>query len=417
MDNLSSVLNTLLMVGVVAALAPLIVALLPGPRVPQIVLLIIGGIMIGPQGFGLSDPAALTLIANIGLGLVFLLAGYELDPAVFRERAGRLALTGWVITAALAAGLVGVLAAIGFVHAFVPVALALTTTALGTLLPILRENNLLAGQFGRYIMAAGAVGELLPILGIAFFLSAESQFVAILSVASVGVLALVLSLAPRLPRGRRIERIIKEGEHSTSQITLRFSIVLLLFLLTVAARFGLDVVLGAFLAGMVLRRWAPGDTHALEGKLDAIGYGFFIPVFFIVSGMNLDVDSIVQAPLRLLIFFVLLLVIRGLPALLVYRRALSMTQRLQMMFITATTLPLLVALAEIGLRNGTMLPENAAALVGAGVLSVIVYPAVAVAIGTRRTAREQAASTSPDPRNEPIAPGPTGEPVAPTDDV
>ena len=413
MNDLASVLNTLVVVGVVAALAPLIVALLPGPRVPQIVLLIIGGVVIGPEGFGLADPAVLVLLANIGLGLVFLLAGYELDPAVFGERAGRLALVGWLITVALAAGLVGALEAIGFVHAFVPVALGLTTTALGTLLPILRDHDLLAGRFGRYILAAGAVGELLPILGIAIFLGAHSQFVGILSLASVGVLAVILSLAPRLARGSRIERIFKEGEHSTSQTTLRFSIVLLLFLLAVAAQFGLDVVLGAFLAGMVLRRWAPGDVHSLEEKLDAIGYGFFIPVFFIVSGMNLDVDSIVQAPLRLLIFFVLLLVIRGLPALLVYRRALSMTQRLQMMFITATALPLLVALAEIGLRNGTMLPENAAALVGAGVLSVIVYPAVAVAIGTRRTAREQALSTSPEPRNKPIAPGPTGEPPSP----
>ena len=426
MNDLASVLNTLVVVGVVAALAPLIVALLPGPRVPQIVLLIIGGIVIGPEGFGLADPAVLILLANIGLGLVFLLAGYELDPAVFGERAGRLALVGWLITVSLAAGLVGVLEAIGFVHAFVPVALGLTTTALGTLLPILRDHDLLAGRFGRYILAAGAVGELLPILGIAIFLGAHSQFVGILSLASVGVLAVILSLAPRLARGSRIERIFKEGEHSTSQTTLRFSIVLLLFLLAVAAQFGLDVVLGAFLAGMVLRRWAPGDVHSLEEKLDAIGYGFFIPVFFIVSGMNLDVDSIVQAPLRLLVFFVLLLVIRGLPALLVYRRALSMTQRLQMMFITATALPLLVALAEIGLRNGTMLPENAAALVGAGVLSVIVYPAVAVGIGARRTAREQAASTSPEPRNEPIAPGSTDEPaspraprepVAPTDEV
>ena len=100
MDDLPSVLNTLVVVGVVAALAPLIVALLPGPRVPQIVLLIIGGIVIGPEGFGLADPAALVLLANIGLGLVFLLAGYELDPAVFGERAGRLALVGWVITVA-----------------------------------------------------------------------------------------------------------------------------------------------------------------------------------------------------------------------------------------------------------------------------------------------------------------------------
>ena len=414
MDDLASVLNTLVVVGVVAALAPLIVALLPGPRVPQIVLLIIGGILIGPEGLGLADPAVLILLANIGLGLVFLLAGYELDPAVFAERAGRLALVGWVITVGLAAGLVGVLESIGFVHTFVPVALALTTTALGTLLPILRDHDLLAGRFGRYILAAGAVGELLPILGIAIFLGAHGQFVGILSLASVGVLAVILSLAPRLARGSRIERVFKEGEHSTSQTTLRFSIVLLLFLLAVAAQFGLDVVLGAFLAGMVLRRWAPGDVHSLEEKLDAVGYGFFIPVFFVVSGMTLDVDSIAENPVRMLVFFVLLLVIRGLPALLVYRRALSMTQRLQMMFITATALPLLVALAEIGLRNGTMLSENAAALVGAGVLSVIVYPAVAVAIGSRRTARQQAAPTSAEPRNEPIAPGPTGEPASPS---
>jgi len=381
--------------------------------VPQIVLLIVGGILIGPEGFGLADPEVLVLLANIGLGLVFLLAGYELDPAVFGERAGRLALVGWVIALGLAAGLVGVLAATGFVRAFIPVALALTTTALGTLLPILRDHNLLAGRFGRYILAAGAVGELLPIIGIAIFLGANSQFVGILSLASVGVLAIILTFAPRLARGSRIERVFKEGEHSTSQTTLRCSIVLLLFLLAVAAQFGLDVVLGAFLAGMVLRRWAPGDVHSLEEKLDAVGYGFFIPVFFVVSGMTLDVDSIAENPLRLLVFFVLLLLVRGLPALLVYRRALSMTQRLQMMFITATALPLLVALAEIGLRNGTMLPENASALVGAGVLSVIVYPAVAVAIGARRAAREQTEPTSPKPQNEPIGPGSTGEPASP----
>jgi len=406
MEDLSSVLNTLVVVAAVAALAPLIVSLLPGPRVPQIVLLIIGGIVIGPQGFGLADPAALNLVATIGLGLVFLLAGYELDPAVFGQRAGRLALIGWVITAALAAGLVGGLEAVGFVHAFVPVAIGLTTTALGTLLPILRDHDLLAGRFGSYVMAAGAVGELLPIVGIAIFLSAHNQFVGIISLALVGVLAVILTLAPRLARGTRIERILKEGEHSTSQTTLRFSIVLLLFLLAVAAQFGLDVVLGAFLAGMVLRRWAPGDTHSLEEKLDAVGYGFFIPVFFVASGMNLDVKSIIEAPLRLLVFFVLLLVVRGLPSLFVYRRALSMTQRVQMMFITATTLPLLVALAEIGLRNGTMLPQNAAALVGAGVLSVIVYPAVAVAIGARRAAREQAEPASP---GSPREPGEAGE--------
>ena len=172
-----------------------------------------------------------------------------------------------------------------------------------------------------------------------------------------------------------------EGQGTTSQTTLRWTIVLLFVLLAFAARFSLDIVLGAFLAGVVLRTWAPDHGRALSDKLDAVGYGFFIPVFFVTSGMGLDVQSVLASPARLAVFFVLLLIVRGLPAMLVYRRALARTERVQMVFVTATALPLLVALSHIGLVNGTMLPENAAALVGAGVLSVIVYPAVAVALG------------------------------------
>ena len=180
--------------------------------------------------------------------------------------------------------------------------------------------------------------------------------------------------------------IITAGEHATSQTTLRWTIFLLCALLVIAADFGLDVVLGAFLAGVVLRRWAPGDVHALEEKLDAIGYGFFIPVFFVSSGMNLDVKSIAESPARLFVFFALFLAVRGLPALLFYRHDLPMRGRVQMVLLTATALPLLVALAQIGLESGTMLPENAAALVGAGVLSVIVFPAAAVGLA-RKTSR------------------------------
>jgi Kef-type K+ transport system membrane component KefB len=384
--DLARGLETLLVVTAIAALTPLVVALLPGPRLPQVVVLIAGGVLVGPQGLGLAETPSIQLLANVGLGFLFLLAGYELDLGLFRERPGRLAVVAWVITATLAAALVGGLAAVGFVRAFVPVALGLTTTALGALLPILRDNDMLGGRFGRYILAAGAVGELFPILAIAIFLGANSKFVALLSLASVGVLAVILTFAPRLVRGNRLERILHEGEGATAQTTLRWSILLLLFLLVIAEEFGLDVVLGAFLAGIVLRRWAPGDVHSLEEKLDAIGYGFFIPVFFVSSGMALDVRSIAEAPARLLVFFVLLLLVRGLPALVVYRSALAAAQRVQMMFLTATALPLLVALTEIGLRNGTMLRENAAALVGAGALSVLVFPTIAVAMERRRRA-------------------------------
>ena len=138
------------------------------------------------------------------------------------------------------------------------------------------------------------------------------------------------------------------------------------------------MVLGAFLAGVVLRRWAPGDVHALEGKLDAVGYGFFIPVFFVSSGMSLDLRSIIEAPARLVVFFVCSSPSAAFPPCCSIGRTCRMRGRVQMMLLTATALPLLVALAHIGLESGTMLPENAAALVGAGVLSVIVFPAVAV---------------------------------------
>jgi Kef-type K+ transport system membrane component KefB len=380
-------LETLLVAATIAALAPMVVALLPGPRIPQVVVLLAGGVLVGPQVLGWADREAIDLLANVGLGFLFLMAGYELDPRLFRERAGRLAIVAWLLTVAIAAAIVGVLAAAGFVRAFVPVALGLTTTALGTLLPILRDNDMLGGRFGRYLLAAGAVGELFPIFAIALFLGASNKFVALASLAAVGVLAVVLSFAPRLVRGNRLGRILLEGEGATAQTYVRRTVVLLLLLLVIAQEFGLDVVLGAFLAGIVLRRWAPGDVHALEAKLDAIGYGFFIPLFFVASGMTVDIRSIAEAPLRLLVFFVLLLVVRGVPALFLYRRDLPPAQRVEMMFLTATALPLLVALAEIGLRNGTMLRENAAALVGAGVLSVLVFPMVAVMI--QRRARAQ----------------------------
>jgi Kef-type K+ transport system membrane component KefB len=395
--DLARGLDTLLVAAIVAALAPVLVALLPGPRIPQVVVLLAGGVLVGPEALGWADRAEIDLLANVGLGFLFLLAGYELDLHLFRERPGRLAMAGWLVTVALAAGLVGVLAAAGFVRAFVPVALGLTTTALGTLLPILHDNDLLGGRFGRYLLAAGAVGELFPIFAIALFLGAHNKFVALGSLAAVGVLAVVLSFAPRLVRGNQLERILREGQGSTSQTTVRLTVVLLLLLLVIAEDFGLDVVLGAFVAGIVLRRWAPGDVEALEGKLDAIGYGFFIPLFFVASGMTLDVRSIASAPGRLLIFFVLLLVIRGVPSLFLYRRDLPAVQRVEMMFLTATALPLLVALAEIGLRNGTMLRENAAALVGAGALSVLVYPMAAVAIERRRRAvARPAGAPAPD---------------------
>ena len=397
--DLQTGLATLLVVSIVSALAPFVCALLERIRLPQVVVLIVGGVLVGPQVTGWADPDSVTLLANVGLGFLFLLAGYELELDLFRERGGRLAVIGWFVTAAIAVLVTGVLAYVGFIDAFVPVALGLTTTAFGTLLPILRDNDMLSGSFSRFVLPAGAVGEFLPIVGIAVFLSAHGRFLGLASLVAMFVVAVGFAYLPRLSHSERFSAITHAGENETSQITLRLTVVLLFALLTVASRFGLDVVLGAFLAGVVLRRWAPGDTRSLESKLDAVGYGFFIPVFFVSSGMNLQIDSIAEAPLRLLVFFVLLLAVRGLPALLLYRHDLSRSERMQMAFLTATALPLLVALSEIGLSTGHMLPENAAALVGAGVLSVVVFPGAAVALNHR------ARTTSGHDHAEPVGQG------------
>jgi Kef-type K+ transport system membrane component KefB len=379
-------LVSLLVVSIVSALAPFVSALLERVRLPQVVVLIVGGILIGPQVLGWADPVSITLIANVGLGFLFLLAGYELDLELFREHVGRRAIVAWFVTAVIAIAVTGVLAYLGFIHAFVPVALGLTTTAFGTLLPILRDNDMLSGRFGHFVLPAGAVGEFLPIVGIAIFLSANGRFLGLISLVAMFAVALGFAFLPRISYIARFSSISHDREGETSQTTLRLTVAMLFALLVVASHFGLDVVLGAFLAGAVLKRWAPGDVHSLETKLDAVGYGFFIPVFFVSSGMSLNLHSIAQAPLRLIVFFFLLLAVRGLPALVLYRRDLGLSQRVQMALLTATALPLLVALAEIGLSTGEMIPGNAAALVGAGVLSVVVFPGLAVALNRRSLA-------------------------------
>src|ERR1700722_2710666 len=289
-------LETLLAGALVAALAPMIVAALPGPRIPQVVILILAGILIGPHVLGLADTSSARLIANVGLGFLFLLAGYELDPLLLREHAGKLAIGGWFISAAISVGAVAALASLGYVHDFVPVGLALTTTALGTLLPILHDNDMLSGRFGPYVLAAGAVGELFPIVAIALFLTHRKEFIAVASILAVGVVAVLLTFVPRILSASALEGIVRQGRKATAQTTLRWAIVLLLVLLVAAAQFGLDVVLGAMLAGMVLRTWTRRmdvDTGPLEVKLEAVGYGIFIPIFFVASGMTLDVRAII----------------------------------------------------------------------------------------------------------------------------
>ncbi|SOD97653.1 cation:proton antiporter [Blastococcus haudaquaticus] len=400
MDDVVSI-DTLAAVAAVALIAAVLAGLLPRLPVPQVVLLLAGGILIGPDVLALGTPADVRVLADVGLGFVFLLAGYEIDLRLFREDAGRRALLAWAVSFGLAAGVVGLLGAAGVVESFLPIALGLTTTALGTLLPVLREAGLLRGRLGRYLLATGGVGELLPVLVIAVFLGSQGRASAVVALGGVAVLALALGLLRHGVReGSRLADVVRAGQNETAQITLRGTILLLLALVAVTDRFHLDAVLGAFLAGLVLRHWVGTAAPLLESKLDAVGYGFFVPLFFVYSGMSLDLHAIGEAPLAVVMFLLLLLAVRGGPVLLVHRGALAWRERCQCALVSATALPVLVALTEIAVRSGTLTSEDAAALVGAGAVTVLVLPALVVTLARR------AAEPSPQPSpGGPVGPG------------
>ncbi|MBK9433791.1 MAG: cation:proton antiporter [Micrococcales bacterium] len=391
LDAMPSLLESLFAVAVVAGIAPMITALLPGPSMPQVVFLILGGILIGPEAFNWASPDQIEALSQLGLGFLFLMAGYELEMRLFSQLPGKLAIRSWFVTAGLALAFVLIVQQLRVIDGSVEVTIALTTTALGTLLPILRENGTLNTALGPFVFAAGAVGEFLPIVAMALLLSATGAIGGIIALVAMGIAVFMVLQVLMRARRRGVAIRLSLQEHATGQITLRWTVILLVFLLMLAEDFGLDIVLGGFLAGVVLRRWAPGDTDSLERKLEAVSWGLFIPIFFINSGMTLDIASILAAPWEPVGFAVLMLVIRGLPALYMYRDVLTINQRWQMVFYTATALPLLVALSQVGQEAGIMTDADAATLVGAGVVSVMLFPQIAAAIGSRSNAQAQPA--------------------------
>lgn len=310
--------------------------------------------------------------------MLFFQAGLELERRAVRGQSGRLAAIGWGVSLLLA-GIVSIALSItGEVRDTMGVAIALTSTALGTLLPILRDSKELSTRFGTLFMGAGAWGELGPIVAMSVLLGTKNSFVALISLAGFAVIALALAVLPARLAGDRIRAILERGHHTSSQTALRFTMLLLIALLALASDFGLDVVLGAFVAGIIVRRFSPpSQESSLQTKMEAIGFGFLIPLFFVVSGANLDIDSIIENPGRLLLFFGLLLVVRGLPQFLIYRSALPEAhQRARFSLLVATGLPIIVAVTSLEVASGLMDPRNAAALVGAGALSVLVFPLI-----------------------------------------
>jgi Kef-type K+ transport system membrane component KefB len=396
---IESALPSLVLIAAAAVLAPIISHQTRGLRVPTVVIELGLGILIGPYVLKLVHPNSLvSALSDMGLTFLMFLAGYELDLNRVKGQPLRLATLGWLISLALALGLAFALVSSGLALDTLIVGLSLTTTALGTLLPVLGDSGVLPTKFGAYVLGIGTVGEFGPVVMVAVLLTHKDPRISgSLLVAFVAVATLTALLATRA-HPPKVVAFLRRHLNSSAQLPVRVALLLVLLLVFLAFKLGLDELLGAFAAGIVVRLFTMGeDSKAVESKLQAIGFGFLVPIFFIVSGVHFDLHILLHRPsalLRLVLFLALMLVVRGGPTLLLYRRVVSRAERLPLALFSATGLPLIVVITTIGTSEGRILPENAAALVGAGMLSVLLFPL----IGLRRL---RAATAAGDSTGEP----------------
>jgi Kef-type K+ transport system membrane component KefB len=397
----SATLASLTLIALVAVIAP-VLADLTKNRIPGVIIEIVLGVVIGTQVLGWAHltPVVVTL-GNIGLTFLFFMAGYELEVPAIRGRPLRQATIGWFVGLALSVSIAGFLVFTGFALSTLLIAFALTTTALGTLLPMLHDNGEASTRFGAYVIAIGGVGEFLPVVAIALLLTTDNPFGEALLLALFVVLAAAALAFALRPTPARVTGLMRRHLESSAQLPIRVAVLLIILLVWVATHLGLDVLLGAFAAGLLVRVANRGEDSEIIGrKLSGIAFGFFVPLFFIVSGMRFDLSALTSDPstfFRLPLFLGLFFVVRGLPVLLLYRRDVPRSGLLPMALLASTALPLVVAITEIGLQTGKMRPANAAALVGAGMLSVLLFPATAFALRRRgRTAPDDTMSPSVD---------------------
>jgi Kef-type K+ transport system membrane component KefB len=374
---------SLVLIAIAAVLAPILAEQSRGLRIPSVVLEILLGIILGPYVLNLVHPNALISgLSDMGLTFLMFLAGLEVDPNRVKGRPIRLASVGWLLSLALALALGYTLVFTGLALDTLIVGLALTTTALGTLLPVLGDAGVLPSAFGTYVLGVGTAGEFGPIVGVAILLTHKDPLISALLLLAFVAVAITTAFLATKPRPPKVVALLRRHLDSSAQLPVRISVLVVLLLVYLAYELELDVLLGAFAAGIAVRFLIIGDdSEVIESKLKAIGFGFLIPIFFIESGVHFDLHVLLTRPgafLRLLMFLVLMLIARGVPALVLYRRVLSGTERVVLALLSATGLPLIVVITAIGRAEGRMRPENAAALVGAGMLSVLLFPAISL---------------------------------------
>ena len=376
-------LVSLTIIMAVAAVSPIVAQLIPGKFIPQTVLLLAAGTALGPYGLGVIEVNdAVKLLNELGMAFLFLLAGYEIDPKRLAGHQGKVGLLTWVITLGLA------WLVVTFLPFFakqgingVATVIALTTTALGTLMPILKERGLEGTPIGDAIISYGTWGELGPILAMAILLSTRTGWQTMLVLGAFLAICLLCAMLPTkaLRTGHRLYRFLTENANTSSQTLMRLTTFLLIFLVTISALFELDAVLGAFAAGFILRYIIPDGSKSLEMKLEGVGYGFLIPVFFVVSGAAINVRAVASRPALLVAFIVMLMLIRAVPVYVALsldkrKNPLSSHHRVTVALYCTTALPIIVAVTSLAVKVGTMQSDTASTLVAAGAITVFLMP-------------------------------------------
>ena len=348
-----------------------------GILVPTVVAELVLGVLIGPQVLGLEVTELMTFFADLGLGMLFFFAGYEIDLRRISGLPLRLAIIGWLLSLVIAYTIGGLLAWAGIVLSLLYTGSALATTAIGTLIPVLSDTGELRTRMGTYLLAAGAVGEFGPILLLTLILSGRSAIHnALILLGFVGLAVAVALLAVRSssPALRLFEQTIEKS----SQLAVRWIVVLVFALALLAFELGLDLLLGGFAAGLITRQLLQErEVPGFDSKLTAVAFGVFVPFFFVVSGMRLDVAALfssVGAVAKMFLFFGLFLVVRGTPALLLYRDILNRRERLSLALFVSTQLPLVLAITTVARETGNMHATTAASLVCAAALSTLIFP-------------------------------------------
>ena len=381
LDNLVAVLA-------VAAAVPLILSTVPKVPIPGPVLEIAAGIVLGPAVLDLVQPdQAVRLVSTIGLAFLLFMAGLEIDVRHFRGPRARLAGLGFGLSAVLALGISGALHAAGVVESTLLVGIILIATSLGMIIPILKDAGVADRPVGQLVIAGASLGDVSSVLLLSLFFSGRATALGpnllLLSLLFVLVVLLVIATL-RIERSMWITRTMNKLADTSAQIRIRLSMLLVVGLGALATHLGFEAILGAFIAGAILRLVDADAAHKhplFYPKLDAIGYGFLIPVFFVTSGLTFNLSVLFASAatvLRVPLFLLALLVVRGLPAVL-YRSVLPGARDVAAAgLLQATSLPFIVAATTIGLALHAIRPANAAALVAAGLLSVIIFPIIAL---------------------------------------